>query len=459
MPKELISTDPGHGYEEVGRIKISTKEEIKDAVAKARGAYPMWRALSVKERAEYFRKFLALHRKCGKELAELMTREMGKPITESLREVDVRAVMLERDVDRAEKVLAPKVLDEFETYRTELHLEPFGVCASIAPWNFPTSQFFIGVGQPLLSGNTVVFKHSEECPLSSKFLADLMDEAGFPDGVFTCLYGAGDVGKTLMEQDIDLISFTGSSKVGEMLYKIAAEKFIPAVLEMGGSSPAVVFEDVDIKKTAASIFGERFGNCGQICAALKRLYVHESILDELVAELKTLAEAQTVGDPLDAKTTVGPLVAERQLDLLETQVDDARKKGATIVTGGKQPDGLSGAYFLPTILTNVTPGMRVVSEEVFGPVLPVMSFKDEKEAIAIANSLPYGLSAFVYSKDAKRADRVASALESGQVSINGFSYFSPNAPFGGYKRSGIGRMRGNIGFYYVTQEKVIARPK
>ena len=456
--KYLISTNPAKGYVEVGQVPISSKEEIIATVKKAREALPAWRALSVKNRGEYFRKFLDLYKNRVEELAKLQTREMGKPITESLSECNSRAASLELNIERSIKVLESQVLDVYDTYQTELHFEPHGVVAAISPWNYPTSQFLIAIGQPLLAGNTVVFKHSEECPLTSQLLARLMKEAGFPKGVFACLYGDGAVGEVLIDQDIDLIMFTGSSRVGEMIYKKAAEKFIPAVLEMGGSSPAIVFDDVDLDETCLSVFNERFSNNGQICCALKRLIVHESIYDQVIEKLTKIIDAQIVGDPINKKTTIGSLSAKRQLATLEAQVEDARNKGATIVTGGKRAEGLDGAYYMPTLITNTTTDMKVVTEEVFGPVLPIITFKTEEEALRIAHDTPYGLSAFVYSKNLERTDRIAHALEAGQVSINGCSYFSTNAPFGGYKQSGIGRTKGDIGFLQVTKQKVISRP-
>ena len=456
--KYLISTNPAKGYEEVGRVPISTKEDITIAVKKAHEALPAWRALSAKNRGEYFQKFLDLYKNRVEELAELQTREIGKPITESLSECNGRAATLELNIERSMKVLESQVLDVYDDHQTELHFEPHGVVAAIAPWNYPTSQFLIAIGQPLLAGNTVVFKHSEECPLTSQLLAGLIKEAGFPEGVFTCLYGDGAVGEMLLNQDIDLIVFTGSSRVGEMIYRKAAEKFIPAILEMGGSSPAIVFDDVNLDETCLSVFNERFSNNGQICCALKRLIVHESIHNQVVEKLTKIIDNQVIGDPLDKKTTIGSLSAKRQLETLEVQVEDARNKGATIVTGGKRVEGLDGAYYTPTLITNTTPDMKVVTEEVFGPVLPIITFKTEEEAIRIAHDTPYGLSAFVYSKNLERADRIAHVLEAGQVSINGCSYFSTNAPFGGYKKSGIGRTKGDIGFLQVTRQKVISRP-
>lgn len=458
MTKYLISTNPGKAYEEIGRIQISSLEDVQNAVQKAHNALPAWRALTTKERGNYFQKFLDVYKNHIEELAQLQTKEMGKPITQSRSECNGRAAALELNIERSIRVLEPQVLDVYDTYQTELHFEPYGVVAAIAPWNYPTSQFLIAVGQPLLAGNTVVFKHSEECPLTSELLSKLMEEAGFPEGVFTCLYGDGSVGEMLIDQNINLVSFTGSSGAGQKIYKKAADKFIPAVLEMGGSSPAIVFEDVDLDEVCLSVFDERFNNNGQICCALKRLIVHESIHDAVVQKLTTIIKDQVVGDPLNEHTTIGSLSAKRQLEALEVQVEDARAKGATIVIGGARPDGLVGAYYLPTLITNTTPDMKVITEEVFGPVLPVITFKTEEEALRIANDTPFGLSAFVYSKDIERANRVANAFEAGQVSINGCSYFSTNAPFGGYKKSGIGRVKGDTGFLQVTQQKVIAKP-
>ena len=459
MPTELISTNPARGYEEIGRVPISTEDDVRYAVASARKALPAWRALTPIERGAYFQKFLELYRKRTDEIALLQTKEMGKPITQSRAECNSRDVMLELNIERSVKVLAQQVLDDENGRVTELHFEPYGVAAAIAPWNYPTSQFLIAIGQPLLAGNTVVFKHSEEVPLTSQLLAELMCEAGFPEGVFTCLYGDGKVGEMLFDSDIDLILFTGSTRVGKLAYQKAAEKFIPVVLEMGGSSPGIIFDDVDLDRVCLSVYQERFSNAGQICCALKRLIVHESIMDKTIEKLTGIISEQKVGDPLDESTTVGPLVAKRQLELLESQVEDARTKGATIVIGGTRPEGLNGAYYLPTLITNVSPDMRIVTEEVFGPCLSVLSFRTEDEALAIAHATPYGLSAFVYSGDTTRANRVAHALEVGQVSINGCSYFSTNAPFGGYKQSGMGRTKGDLGFYFVTHQKVIASPE
>ena len=454
----LTSTNPAKGFETINSIPISDKDSVHRAVEKARAAQPAWQALSIPERVKYFEKLKVVFEARVEEIAKMQSMEMGKPITESYSEVSKVFDRLKWHMENAETVLAPRILDTLDTHQTELHFEPFGVAAVIAPWNFPTSLFMTGTSMLLLAGNTVVLKHSEECALTSKLLAETFEEAGFPEGVFQCIFGDGTVGEMLLEEDVNFVSFTGSSKVGHAIYQKAAEKFIPVLLEMGGSSPGIIFSDADIQKTCDSVFAERFNNCGQICVALKRLFVHEDIVDTVVEELVKRADKQVIGDPLDEKTTLGPLAAKRQADLLEEQVEDARAKGATIVTGGKRPLGLEGAYYEPTIITDTTPDMRVIKEEVFGPALSVIPFKDEADALAQANGTEYGLSAFVYTEDKERAMRVAKALESGQVSINGCAYGTNRAPFGGYKKSGIGRTKGEFGYYSMTQMKVIAKP-
>lgn len=457
--KELISYNPATQNEQVGVVAMSSKDDVVKAVQKARAAFPAWKALSISERAEYFKKFQKAYEPKVQALAEMVSREMGKPITQSLREAQSTLEDIPAYFKIAEKQLAPDMVDETDTQKNIVYFEPYGVAALIMPWNFPISLFVDGVSQILLAGNTAVLKHSEENPLTSKMLQDICDEAGFPEGVIQTVYGDGSVGQLLVEQNIDLIHFTGSSRTGEALYKKAAEKFIPIVLEMGGSSPGIVFEDADLELITSCVIKERFGNCGQICCALKRLFVHQSIFDKTVKMLVAQAQAIKVGDPLDPETQMGPLVAQRQLDLLESQVKDAIEKGAKVEIGANRPSNLKGAFYNPTILTNITKNMRVYQEETFGPVLTVMPFASEEEAIELANDTPYGLSAFVYTRDIEKAQRVAASINTGNVAINDTSYFSDHSPFGGHKRSGMGSGRGKYGLRFVTQMKTVSVPK
>ena len=267
------------------------------------------------------------------------------------------------------------------------------------------------------------------------------------------------MGKYLAESDVNMIWFTGSTQTGKALYKIASEKFIKVVLEMGGSSPCVVFDDVDVAASVPVIYGGRFQNCGQVCSALKRLIVHESIAEEVGSDLKEVIKNITIGDPLDPATTISSLVAARQQKLVHEQLQDALDKGATIIAQKKIPTDLQGAFVAPTLLGNVTPDMRVWKEEVFGPVYPMVTFKTEAEAEELANDTPYGLTARVMSGDKQRAERVAAQIDAGSVAINLEARFAPCDPFGGYKNSGIGRERGIHGLRELCQVKVIHNKK
>ncbi len=299
----------------------------------------------------------------------------------------------------------------------------------------------------------------KECPLCGKFIDEIFTKH-LPKGVFNEVYGGGEVGNSLVNQNINMIAFTGSTKTGKKIYEIAGKKFIKAVMELGGSAPGVVFEDADLDLAVGNICFNRLLNQGQCCDGLKRLIVHESIFDEVVKKVATTFSAKKVGNATDKHTEVGPLVAKRQLELLISQVEDAKTKGAKVITGGNSlEDKLGGAFFEPTVLTGITNDMRVWNEEVFGPVLPIVKFKTEQEAIELANQTVYGLGSYVFTNDKDKAERVTSAIESGMVSVNGTNYIMPFNPFGGYKNSGIGREHGRYGFDVVTQIKIIAKNK
>lgn len=408
---KIISTNPAKNYKLIGSVNISTTRDIKKKVAEAQKAKILWKELGVKKRVELARPIYKEFLKRKQELALLITREMGKPIRESLDDIDWEADYFNWFLKNGEKYLSDEVTFKDKKSIHKIVYEPIGVAGVIIPWNFPFNMFIWGVIPNLIAGNTVVLKHSEECPLTGKLIEKIMNKSNLPKGVFSEVYGDGKVGALLANQDIDLIWFTGSTKVGKYLYKTAGKKFIRAVLEMGGSNPAIVFSDINVDKIIEKIFNKRFSNCGQVCDALKRLIVHQSIFKEVVEKLKHIAESKIIGDPENVETDIGSLVAERQLKLLEAQVRDALKKGAKIVTGGKRPKDLKGAYYLPTILTNIKKNMRVWKEETFGPVLVVIPFRKEEEAIKLANDTKYGLGAQIYTKDKKRALRIASKIQ------------------------------------------------
>jgi acyl-CoA reductase-like NAD-dependent aldehyde dehydrogenase len=335
--------------------------------------------------------------------------------------------------------------------------EPIGVVAVVNPWNIPFGNAVWGIMPNLIAGNTVVFKHSEHTPLCGQEIMDIFKKVGLPDGVVDVVHGDGKVGGMLIDSDVDLVWFTGSTKVGQEIYEKCVKKFIRCVLELGGSSPAIVMDDADLDNTLENIYSGRFYNCGQVCNAIKRLFVHKKIYREFVDVLVEKVSQTKVGDPFD-KVDFGPLVSKKQLALLEAQVKDAIDKGAKIEIGGsrpKDPTLKDGNYYLPTILTDVNFKMRVLTEEVFGPVLPVISFNDVDQAVKMANRTEYGLSAEIYTQNLELGREIVKKLEAGSVSINSNDYLTPTCPFGGYKKSGLGREGGKYGFHELTQTKYV----
>jgi succinate-semialdehyde dehydrogenase/glutarate-semialdehyde dehydrogenase len=456
---KLLSKNPGKNYEIIGEVDISTDEEISKKVANANEVKIAWKEMDIKKRIEFLQPIYEEFQARGDEIALLITKETGRALTESRSNVKGHIGKIKWFLDNAESALSDEINHEDDQSIHKIIYEPIGVTAVITPWNHPFGMFVWGVIPNLLAGNPVVFKISEECPLSGKLIEEVMNKHGLPDGVFSEVYGAGDVGQKLVNEKIDLIWFTGSTKVGQELYKLAGEKFIKAILEMGGSNPCVVFEDVDIQKIISKIYIKRFKLCGQTCDSLKRLIVHHSIFDEVVEELKKEIESKKTGDPENLENDMGSLAAKRQLVLLESQVKDAVDRGATVVIGGDYPKEVSGAYYSPTLLTNINKEMRVWNEEVFGPVLSVVSFETEEEAVSLANDTVYGLGAIIFSNDLERAQRVASRIDSGTVEINNASHWLSCNPFGGYKKSGMGREHGVIGFRELCQIKVISMDK
>lgn len=457
--KTLISTNPAKGFSVVGEVQASSKEEIEEKVKLAREAYEKWKFTDIDQRIKLLKKVYEIFNKHTKEISELETAEMGKPIQYSQSEMESGLEYFKWYLDNASMILAPEITHEDKATKHTVYREPIGVAAVICPWNYPFDIFIWQVMPNLIAGNTVVCKMSEECPLLGQLYEKLINEAGLPEGVFNEIYGDGEEGQYLVEQNIDLIHFTGSSKVGKLLYKNAAEKFIRVVLELGGSAPGIVCEDADIKKVVESIYFNRFQNCGQACDGQKRLIVHESKFDEVIDGLKNMIKSKKIGMPELEDTDLGPLVTEKQLKLVEEQVEDAKKQGTEVVIGGERYDKLDGAFYEQTLLTNIKPTMRVWKEEVFGPVLPIVTYKTEDEAIKLANDTNYGLGGYVYTEDSEKALNISRKIQSGGIVMNNTDYWVACNPFGGYKESGMGREHGKYGFEDVTQIKVITLEK
>lgn len=454
---KLQSINP-HDQSVVGEVEVSTKSDVENAVKKAKKAFGTWRFTPIEKRVDCLKKFRQKVVEHQEEIVKLVTLEMGKPIKQSRDDIPWELEFIDYYINEGPKALADETVINQGKENYRVVFEPFGVCACIAPWNFPLGMFDSGVLPALLAGNTVVFKPSEYTTLSQKLCAELLLQTGLPEGVFNLVLGGKDVGKMLVDQPVDLVWFTGSTVAGMDIYKKCGEKFIKAICELGGSSAGIVLADADLELTLESLYWARFLNCGQVCSAVKRLFiekpVYEQVLQKYIARLKKIK----IGNPLD-EVDFGPLVSPVQLEKLESQVADAVSQGAKIEIGGKRPAGKQyekGNYYEPTILTNVNWDMKVMHEEVFGPVLPIVPFKTLEEAIEMANRTEYGLTSEIYTTDLQKGEHIAQRLQSGVVAINTDNYYKPVCPIGGYKKSGIGREYGRIGMQEFSQVKLIA---
>ena len=383
----LKSYNPANN-ELLGQIETTNLTDILKIVNNSKLAFESWGYLSLEDRLSYIKKLYTVIKSKKEEFAKLLTNEMGMPIYESLFDIDSGLEHIQWYIDNAKNIIGEKVTYEDEQEVDKVIFEPKGVVAVIIAWNFPFSSFVWQAVSNLVAGNTVIIKHSEYVPLCSKYIYDMVSEA-LPENVYSVVYGDGTVGQELVNQDIDMICFTGSTKTGQSLYKLAGEKFIPIVLECGGSAPGIVFEDVNIDSVIDALYINKFANTGQICDGQKRLIVHENKFEELCEKFSKCIESKKIGNPLDEKVELGPLVSKEQLEKLESQVQDAVDKCAKIICGGKRFDLDNGNYYLPTILTNISKDMKVYNEEVFGPVISIIKFKTIDEAIEIANDTQY----------------------------------------------------------------------
>lgn len=456
----LISTNPAQNYDVLGDVVVSDAAEIKEKVELCKNAQKSWFNLGLHTRIEHLRDLYQKFDKNKEKLARIQTQEMGRPIDSSLELIEMFLENMHWDIENAEKYLSNEILYEDEHEINELVYEPYGVVACIAAWNYPFGNFVASLSQALIAGNTAVMKYSEEVPLFSQAMEDVVNSSSLPKNIVHFVYGDGQIGATLIDQDIDFIVFTGSSNTGQKIYQKAAEKMIPVALELGGSSPGIVFEDCVVDEALIeNLFWKRFSNTGQFCDSMKRLIVHNSLLDDVIEKLSKFSPKVILGDPLDPKTQLGPLVAERQVVRLEEQVKDALNKGAKLHCGGKRPENLKGAYYEPTVLSGITKDMAVWNEEVFGPVLPIVGFDTYEEAIELANDTEYGLTGSVFTKNKELARKAQLEIKAGLIDHNSCHFYRAQNPFGGYKKSGIGRQQGKAGFEEFTQVKVVAYEK
>ncbi len=425
-------------------------DQANQAVAAANKAFPAWAALSYPERSAVLAKFADAIEARFEEFTTLLTQEQGKPTADAQWEIGGTLAFIRYF---ASLKVEPKLIEDSEIRRVEQHRKPLGVVAAIIPWNFPVLLLIGKLSPALLSGNTLVAKPAPTTPLTTMLLGEVASKV-FPAGVFNVITDANDLGHVLTSHpDVRKVSFTGSTATGKKVMASAANTVKRVTLELGGNDAAIVLDDVDPKEAAAKIFGAAFANNGQVCVAIKRLYVHEKIYDEMVDELAKLANAAVVGDGLEKGTTLGPLQNKMQFDKVKDLIAETKRNGK-VVTGGQSDDG--GGYFIrPTIVRDVTDGDRIVDEEQFGPVLPIIKFTDSEDALKRANASPYGLGGSVWGKDTKRASGIAARLESGTAWVNKHLDLAPGIPFGGAKQSGMGVEFSEEGLSEFTQSQVV----
>jgi acyl-CoA reductase-like NAD-dependent aldehyde dehydrogenase len=438
--------------EVLNEYKIMTKEQINDKVKKAQNAFQDWKK-DASKRTDLLHDFANQLRKDKENLARRATNEMGKAIKEARSEVEKCAWAMEYYADNGQILSTDEVVNT-DARKTVIRFQPIGVIGSIMPWNFPYWQALRFAAPSLMIGNTIVLKPASATMQCGIEIEKTFNRVDLPDGVFQTLVGDSSVAESLIDSDINAVTFTGSVPVGAKVAQRATSQIKKTVLELGGSDPFIVCEDADIEKASNGAIKGRFINCGQSCIASKRFIVVKNVANEFIEKFVQKAEKLKVGDPLSDDTDIGPLVNASGLKKIDSQVKESVKEGAEVLTGGEQI-GKKGYFYRPTVLKNVNPKMQIAQEEVFGPVAPIIVAGDEVEAIELANDSEYGLGASIWTQDLDKAERLSNSVESGIVSVNNVVASDPRVPFGGVKKSGFGRELSRYGMLEFVNIKSV----
>ncbi|HYE64584.1 MAG TPA: aldehyde dehydrogenase family protein [Pyrinomonadaceae bacterium] len=448
---EVLSRDPSTG-EELGRFTIKTAEEVARSVDRARAAQAGWAKLPFRERGRVVMRARQIVLDEMEEIARLISREMGKPVAEAIAmEVVPTLDLMQYFARKTGRLLRAEKIDIGQYglvgRSSRIVYRPLGVVGIISPWNFPWAIPLGEVVMALMAGNAVVLKPSELTSLTGLKIGNVFERAGLASGLLQVLTGDGSTGAALLEAGVDKIMFTGSVATGKRVAEAAARHLTPVVLELGGKDPMIVLEDADVETAASAAVWGAFANSGQACASVERCYVSQKIAQQFIASVVEQTRALRQGPGTQEGTDIGSMSSERQLRIVEEHVNDAVSRGALLLTGGQRAGEPSGAFYQPTVLTGVDHRMKLMREETFGPVLPVMTFTTEEEAVRLANESIYGLTASVWTRDVSRGRRIASQIEAGTVMVNEVLYTHGIAqtPWGGMKQSGLGRTHGRLG--------------
>ncbi|WP_084125812.1 NAD-dependent succinate-semialdehyde dehydrogenase [Demequina sp. NBRC 110054] len=430
-----------------------TDAEVEVALAKADGAHSDWaRKTTPAERAALIRKVAELHRERRDELAAIIVREMGKPLSHALGEVDFAADITEFYADNAEKVTADQPIEILGEGTAVIRRSSLGALLGIMPWNFPYYQVARFAAPNLAVGNTIILKHAPQCPESAAAIEQMYLDAGFPEGAYVNVYATNEQAATFIaDPRVQGVSVTGSERAGSAVAALAGQHLKKVALELGGSDPFIVMSTDDMDTVVAGAIEARMDNSGQSCNAPKRFIILDSLYDEFAEKFIAATKATVMGDPFAEGSEIGPLSSLLAAERLEAQIDKAVEQGATLVTGGKR----TGAFFEPTVLTDVVKGMDVYKEELFGPASTLYKVSSEEEALGLANDTGYGLGSYVFTTDAEQAERMANGIDAGMVYVNCVLADSPELPFGGVKRSGTSREMGLLAADEFVNKKLV----